>query len=425
MKKLGKKILCSILEWQVRRLRQKNSFSVVAVAGSMGKTSTKLAVAAVLGSTAGVRYQKGNYNDRLTVPLIFFGHNEPGIFNVFAWLKILWANERQLRQAYPYDYVVVELGTDAPGQLHPFAYLTPELVILTAIAPEHMEFFGSLDAVAEEELVVTQFAKQLLVNADDVPEQYRQGLTYLSYGLADKVDYGLRDVQTHELHDMTARLQLGDKSPVLVQLPLVGRQGAKVVLAAAAAADIFGYDQKAITKGMEAIRPVAGRMQILTGKNNSTLIDDTYNASPPAVKAALDVLVNTKASQRIAILGSMNELGNYSEAAHREVGTYCGGKGIDLVVTIGAQAKEFLAPAASAVGCQVASFASPYEAGDFVAKQLKKGAVVLAKGSQNGVFAEEALKPLLVSPTDINKLVRQSAYWLSQKQRQFPEASRA
>ena len=92
---------------------------------------------------------------------------------------------------------------------------------------------------------------------------------------------------------------------------------------------------------------------------------------------------------------------------------------IALVVTIGSDAETYLAPAAKKQGCTVKTFASPYEAGNFVASKLKKGAVILAKGSQNRVFAEESLKSLLANPDDSSKLVRQSSYWLQRKRDQF------
>jgi UDP-N-acetylmuramoyl-tripeptide--D-alanyl-D-alanine ligase len=176
-----------------------------------------------------------------------------------------------------------------------------------------------------------------------------------------------------------------------------------------------------IKKALSALPPTPGRMQILKGEKGSTLIDDTYNASPTAVEAGLDVLAENKAKQLVAILGSMNELGDYSKEAHKQVGRYCWPKNVDLIVTIGSDAKNYLAPEATKNGCTVQSFMSPYEAGRFVRDQLKEGAAVLGEGSQNGVFAEEALKQLLQSQDDSKKLVRQSAGWQNIKKRQFPQ----
>src|SRR5665213_3558121 len=161
-----------MLEAQVKRLRRHNEFLVVAVAGSTGKTSTKLAIAKTLAAHKRVIYQDGNYNDRLTVPLILFGQTEPGIYNVPAWLKLLSANRKLLKRPYPYDMAVVEIGTDAPGQLKKFTYLRPDITVITAIADEHMQNFNPLDAVAREELAPLEYSKQVLLNVDDIPGQY-------------------------------------------------------------------------------------------------------------------------------------------------------------------------------------------------------------------------------------------------------------
>lgn len=417
-KALGRAIVCRKLESQVRRLRRKHQFAVVAVAGSAGKTSTKLAIARVLQASRRVLWQEGNYNDRVTVPLVFFDQVQPNIFNLLAWLRIFRQNERIIYQPYPYDVVVVELGTDGPGFIEEFAYIEPDLAVVTAVAPEHMEYFGSLDAVAQEELGVLHFTKRALLNKDDIPEQYLEGSTYPTYGLGAGNTYAAVRHDSKGLHGQAVTFHL-KKAKVKVDIPLLGDQGAKIALAAAGAAHMLGLSVKEISQGLASISAFMGRMQILPGIKDSTLIDDTYNASPIAVKAALDVMYSGEAPQRIAILGSMNELGDHSEAAHREVGAYCDPKKLDMVVTVGHEAQNFLAPAAKERGCDVHAFLNPYEAGKFVCDHLKDGAVVLAKGSQNGVFAEEALKVLLADKTDQSKLVRQSAYWMKVKHKQF------
>ena len=115
----------------------------------------------------------------------------------------------------------------------------------------------------------------------------------------------------------------------------------------------------------------------------------------------------------------MNELGKYSQEAHTKAGELCDPSQLDLVVTIGLDANKFLAAAAQAKGCKVEKFDSPYTAGEFVKGQIKTGAIILAKGSQNSVFAEEAVKILLANPGDASKLVRQSGAWLKKKQKAF------
>ena len=420
IKSVGKAALATLLEAQVKRLRKRNNFTVVAVAGSVGKTSTKLAIAEVLAAHQIVRWQRGNYNDRVTVPLVFFGCNEPSIFNVFAWLKIIVTNEQILRRPYNYDVVVVELGTDGPGQMEQFAYVQPDITVLTAITPEHMEYFGDLDAVAREELAVASYSKTLLCNVDDMASEYLVGVTHSGYGFTGNADYRI------ELTDIAAKW----KQAIVVQTPqgvmraqinLAGKPGAKVAAAAVSVATMLGVPTSAVTKSVENLQPAAGRMRILQGLQGVTIIDDTYNASPIAVTAALDVLYAAKAPQRIAVLGSMNEMGKASQTMHESVGAYCDPKYVDCIVTIGKMANDWLATAAQASGCLVHMTDSPYQAAEFLKTIIKPGAVILAKGSQNAVYAEEAIRPLLNDPTDVQNLVRQSPYWQQIKRAQFSD----
>ena len=420
-KRFGKAIVAYILEQQVVRLRLKHRFTVVAVAGSVGKTSTKLAVAELLGQHLRVQYQAGNYNDRVTVPLVFFGQNQPSLLNPFAWMRTFGAIAASLHHPYPYDVVVVELGTDGPGQMREFAYARPDLTILTAISPEHMAFFGTLDAVAVEESSVFDYSHRVLVNTDLVAPKYLVGKDYIGYSQQRKT--------SRNYYSESSRFNLGGQflqihTPsgiISAHTKFVGMQGASSVLAATAVADLLGLKRAAISDAIESLTPFAGRMQVMDGIKGSKLIDDTYNASPIAVKAALDVLYGTKTKQRIAVLGSMNELGEFSKEAHIEVGAYCDSKRLDYVLTIGRDAQRWLAPAARDVGCSVRTFTSQAACAAFIRKHIKEGAVILAKGSQNGVFAEEVVKQLLAHPSDARKLVRQSPSWLKVKAKQFSD----
>jgi len=418
-KKLGRSVIAHILELQVKRLRKRYDFKLIAVAGSVGKTSTKLAIADLLGQSLRVLHQAGNYNDRVTVPLIFFNQKEPAMWNIFGWLKLIGENTASISHPFPYDVVVVELGTDGPGQMAEFAYLKPDITVLTAISPEHMAYFHSLDAVATEELSIFDYSTRVLVNADDVAGKYLAGRTFDEYSLLTNVAHNyFANPSGHSLHGQKLNIEF-PSGKLTAQVKYMGHQGAKFAVAAAAVADMLGVSHKEISEGMERLEAFAGRMQLLEGIKGSLLIDDTYNASPISVKAALDVLYGHKASQRVAILGSMNELGEHSHAAHVEVGEYCDPKKLDMVVTVGTDAEKWIAPAAKNLGCDVHSFKSPYQAGKYVSEHIKKDAAVLVKGSQNGVFTEEALKQLLAHPADSEKLIRQSTWWLREKTKQF------
>jgi UDP-N-acetylmuramoyl-tripeptide--D-alanyl-D-alanine ligase len=422
LKSIGKSILCAILEKQVVRLRSKYDFKVIAVAGSLGKTSTKYAIAQLLAQNMRVRYQAGNYNDRSTVPLVFFGESQPALFNVYAWAQIIARASKQIRQEYPYDVVVVELGSDGPGQIEQFEYIQPDISVVTAVTEEHMEYFKELDAVAKEELGITRFSKQSVINVDDTPANYLLDKEYVSYGLVpDKSDYFVNKRTDRGLAGQILDVKL-PSGALELETVLVGKQGAITALAAVTVGDLLGLSREKLQLSLPKVLPYAGRMQILAGQKSAVLIDDTYNAAPKSFKAALDVLYAANATQRIAILGSINEMGDLSEAMHQEVGEYCDPTKLNLVVTIGRDAERWLAPIAKAKGCTVVSFSSPYQAGNYVLTQMQTGAVVLAKGSQNGVFAEEALKQLLEKPADNEKLVRQSDYWMAIKEKQFKDA---
>lgn len=400
VKKLARKIVASILGYQVRSLCRKNDIKVIGVAGSIGKTSTKLAIANVLSAGLRVRFQNGNYNDLVSVPLVFFGENLPSLYDPLAWLAVFWRNQKQLRANYPYDVVVVELGSDGPGQITGFKrYLKLEIAVITAITPEHMQSFESLDDVAKEELEILTYATMGLINADLCPPEY-----YLS--IDNKLTYGLEGAD-YDLGNTKFDIQGLSKAEQYSRL------------AAMAVAQKLGLDERHMAEGLMKVVPAAGRMRQLQGINGSTIIDDSYNASPEAMKLALDFLYSLKSPQKIAILGNMNELGRHSRQAHEEIGSYCDPDQLNLIVTIGLDANRYLAQAAEAKGCRVERFENPYKAGEFVKPLVGSGAAILVKGSQNGVFAEEAIKTLLPIPSDVNKLVRQSPEWLKVKQKAF------
>lgn len=421
MKKVLKSFIVWLLWGQVDRLRAKYNPTVIAVAGSIGKTGTKRAIATVLTEGKKVQWQDGNYNDIVSVPLIFFGQNMPSLLNPFGWIKVFIGNERQIRGSYPYEVVVLEVGTDYEGNMDLF---TPRLKVdygvLTAIAAEHLVAFTDMEAVATEELKLVDISETVLVNVEEVDAKYIKRIdAALTYGTDAK-----------DCHISAGKLSKDFKRPAVftvrepsmrasVKTRMIGQQNLPGMAAAVLLATQLGLSQKQIQNGLEAVQPFPGRMQLLLGKKQSLLIDDTYNASPEAVKAALDTLYEITAPQKIAVLGQMNELGKFSKELHIEVGKYCRAHELDLIVTIGADANSYLAEAAEKAGCKVVRCPSPYHAADIIKPLLAKGTVVLVKGSQNGVFAEETTKELLQRRSDIKRLVRQSDTWLKLKAKQF------
>lgn len=434
MKAAFRRLMRPLLELQVRRLIAAKRLRVVAVAGAIGKTSTKLAIAAVLKQKYSVLVHPGNFNADISLPLAIFELPIPKpIINPFGWLRGLINMERTIRGRYPYDVLVLELGTDHPGEIPRFmSYLHPEIGVVTAVAPEHMEYFGTLDAVAAEELALVAGSHIAVVNRDDVAAEYWDRYVvphprHHSYGLHRDYDYSASVQRSDPTTGLTVNLFHAQKSALSPGLVIhrYGEHSARAVAAAYAVGDLMGLSSRQLEAGLRAIEPVSGRMQPLRGRGGSQLIDDTYNSSPEAAVAALAALAAAPArGRRIAVMGSMNELGPDSPHYHAEVGAQA--TDLDLLVTVGADANAHLGPAAVAAGLprdHWRPFDSPYAAGAWLRTQLDAADIVLAKGSQNGVFAEEALKPLLADPADAAKLVRQSSHWLAEKAKQFPDAT--
>jgi UDP-N-acetylmuramoyl-tripeptide--D-alanyl-D-alanine ligase len=411
------------LESQVVRLIRERNPLVIGVTGSVGKTSTKLAIAHLLSTRYHVLAHQGNYNTEIGLPLAIFELEVPThLTNPLIWVRILREVHRR-RRSFAYDAMVLELGADQPGDIAKFMrYLTPHIGVLTAIAPVHTEQFGSVEAILDEKWLLARGSQRVLINADDERlVQQRAELTedvVMGFGI-ENGDWQLSKLRLAK-NGYEASLRRPDDKPLKVKTHALARHSLYALIAAAAVADWGGVSGRDIRRQLESWRPVKGRMSPLSGKKGSLIIDDTYNSSPDAAIAALDALY-TLEGRHIAILGSMNELGEFEAEGHRQVGAQCGK--LDLLVTIGRAANEFLAPAARKAGLrakQVAIFDSPYEAGSYLVDMLKKNDVVLAKGSQNGVFAEEAVKLLLANLKDREQLVRQSPEWLREKESQFP-----
>lgn len=398
---------------------------LIVVTGSVGKTSTKTAIATMLAQKYRVRLHEGNHNTHMSVPLAILGVPYPDNIRSFsAWRQAIKAAQARILQPTDVDIIIQELGADHPGDIEHFGtYLKPDVAVITAVTPEHMEFFKTMDAVAHEELAAGNFSKLALINRDDIDGSYAQYLDNSNldtYGTSATAEYHFeqQDFSVENGHvGKFVGLELPDGVDATIKV--LGEHNLRPAIAAAAVGLKFGLNGSEIASGLAAIRPIAGRMNLLRGLNGSTIIDDTYNSSPVAASSAVQTFYSLQAPQRIAIMGSMNELGESSQAEHEKIGKMFHPDMVDWVITIGEEAEKYLAPAAHAQGCQVKSFQNAVQAGAFAHSVLDTGALVLAKGSQGGVYAEEAVKILLLDQTDASKLVRQSPAWMATKEEFF------
>jgi len=417
-----KSLVVEMLNRAVSRYIARNNIKVIAVAGSIGKTSTVGALRTMLSQHYKVHQPKTAYNTNKSVHLELFDLEFAS--SIVGWAIVSCKVLLKARGKADYEVLVIEIGTDHPGELATFAWLQPHIGVLTAVAPEHMEHFKTLEAVAKEEFEIMNFCKQLVANKNSIPGQLvPQDLpeSTIWYGLGEE-NRASYYIPEGSQSGVEADFTFGAHELKKVPLQVLGQHSLEALLAAGAVGVLCELTKEEIQRGLEAFQPVKGRMQPLQGAQQSFLIDDSYNASPKAAIAALGVLYSLPGAQHIAVLGSMNEMGEYSEKAHREVGTYCDPDKLDLVITIGEDANNYMAAEAKLRGCQVMTVDSPYAAGAYLAQQLKPNSVVLFKGSQNGVFAEEAIKSVLADKKDETRLVRQSEYWMNIKRQQFPDA---
>ncbi|MFZ2804384.1 MAG: Mur ligase family protein [Patescibacteria group bacterium] len=418
-----------------KRALRREKPTVIAVAGSVGKTSTKAAIAIALGAGekgSDVAASEKNYNNELGVPLTIFGcdapHRSPLRWMVLlskAWLtSVGWMRLRA-------KVFVLEMATDKPGDL---AYLLdiapPSIGVLTAIGAEHTEFFGSIEAVAKEEAAVLDALLEdgmAIVNADDplVHEAaLRTKAQYVSFGMSDSamsriVSSSVAIDETHpETSGLTVRISLYGAVSTLHLAGCVGRAQTYAVAAALAVCATFDHDIDAAIQRLESSFKMPGRMRLLEGIKRTWLIDDTYNSSTLAALSAIRDLAAfpiTSPGRRIAALGDMLELGALAEDAHREMGHAAAEAGIDMLIACGTLA-HVTAQGARDAGMsddRIFVFAKSPEVGLFIQERLKEHDVVLIKGSQ-GIRMERVTKELMAHPDKAEELlVRQSPDWLA------------
>lgn len=402
---------------------------LIVVTGSVGKTSTKVAIATVLSERFRVRLHEGNHNTQMSAPLAILGIEYPqDIKSYWQWRAVFKAARQRIKQPADVDVIIQELGTDRIGEVPHFGtYLVPYISVVTAVSPEHMEFFHDLDTVAREELSAANFSRLAIINRDDISGEFSRYLTNSNvntYGTSGSAEYYYMSEKYSPETGYEGKFVAPEwDGPLLTNIHTLGEHMIRPAVAAGAVAIKLGMTPAEIANGIKKIRPLPGRMNVLRGDKESIIIDDTYNSSPLAAASAMRVLYQMMVPQRIAVLGSMNELGETSQVEHEALGSMCDPNQLAWVVTVGDDAEHFLAPAARAKGCQVKSFKTAIQAGAFVHSVLDEGAAVLFKGSQGDVYLEEAVKIILHSTVEESELVRQSTAWMAKKSDFFSENS--
>ena len=341
--------------------------TVIAVTGSSGKTTTKDVIATLLEDLVPVAKSEGNLNNEYGLPLSL------------------------LRVPCEARVAVVEIGINHAGEMRPLAELAaPDIAVVTNVGSAHLGNFASVDEIAGEKRGLVEALRKggtAVLNADDRRvSEFRE--THdgpaLTFGIERPAD--VRAVDVVELGAKGVRFSVSGQSMTTL---MPGRHNVYNILAAVAAVKPLGFSSGRLGAAVGRLRPSAMR-GIVHQRGGVTLIDDCYNANPPAMAAMLDVLRRTPGARRIAVLGEMRELGAASRDLHRQVGRAVADAGINHLIAVCGDAAEI---ARSAGG--VSEFCeSPRDAARVLAGMVKPGDVVLLKASR-GVGLEEARDGLL------------------------------
>ena len=341
--------------------RQQFGMPLVALTGSNGKTTVKEMLSAILAVKGEVLATLGNLNNDLGVPLTLLG----------------------LRQQH--DYAVIEMGANHFDEI---AFLThigkPDVAILNNAGASHLEGFGSVEGVSRAKAEIFQGLDDTgiaIINADDEYADYWHGCVadkqVISFGMENAATVQGKATPTGKLVLTYADDPIGNS--VQIDLALLGQHNKRNALAAASAAIAVGASLQEIKQGLESLKPVKGRLTPYVGRKNIRLIDDTYNANPSSMKAAIDVLTEFTEGQRILVLGDMGELGEDVAALHAEIGRYANEKAIDQLYCLG----KFSEEAASAFGENAHHFLEIEPLLHDLNNQLNNNMTLLVKGSRS------------------------------------------
>lgn len=420
MKKLLKAPVAMLLAMLARAIINKYNPTIVMITGSVGKTSTKDAVAAALGDHFYLRASEKSYNSEFGLPLTVIGAKNPWE-NPAAWFSVF--QEALALVMLPSHYpklLVLEVGADRPGDLARILRIAkPDVVVVTRLpdVPVHVEAYASPQAVRDEEFTPAYAllpGKPLIISADDPHARAmaaRLPASLRTFGFAEDAQVRLSDpafFMDEKGGGMTASV---DSSVIRV----VGALGRPQLYAPAAAIAVaLALDmtlEEALAGLMNYVAP-PGRARIIRGKNDSLIIDDSYNASPAAVEEGLSSLaLIPQVNRKIAVLGDMLELGRYSVEEHERVGVLAA-QNADILVSVGtrSRATHTAALAAGMPEERALSFDTSSEAAAALLTLIQEKDVVLVKGSQS-MRMERVSEALLADPADAARLVRQEQEW--------------
>lgn len=426
MKDVFKQIVITALMFESKLLIRRTKPFVIAVTGSVGKTSTKDAIFSVLKNYRKTRKSEKSFNSEIGVPLSVLGL--PNAWDnpiLWMWNIIEGLFIALFSRDYP-EVLVLETGVDRPGDMKNLtAWLKPDIAVITRLpdVPVHVEYFSSPEAVAEEKLELVRALKPdgvFIYNHDDpklvaalalvrqpsigfsryAPSQFTAAADEIVY--RDDVPAGSQFTISHLDETVTVKVNGS-----------IGVQNAYTYSAAAAVAAQFDIPLSAVAEAVKTHLGPVGRMRVIPGIKGTCILDDTYNSSPIAVESSLQSLRELRGfSRKIAVLGDMLELGQFSTREHERIGAVAA-EAVDLLITIGVRSRK-TAEGALEHGLSeknILQYEDSITAGKELQQLLKPGDVILVKGSQ-GVRAERVVEEIMAEPERAYELLcRQDPSW--------------
>ncbi|OGZ32751.1 MAG: hypothetical protein A3H02_02105 [Candidatus Niyogibacteria bacterium RIFCSPLOWO2_12_FULL_41_13] len=422
MKNFFKKIIIRVLNFESRIILFRFKPLIIAITGTVGKTSTKEAVCAVLKPYFDVRKSEKSYNSEIGVPLTILGLENAGK-SFFYWFKNMFLGARKCLFSFSYpEILILEYGLDRPGDIGKLIKLAPPKIgIFTAVGkiPVHVEFFAGSEEIAKEKgklienLPADGFA---ILNYDDMTVlDYREKTRakVITYGFGEGANIKasnyrliLKEAEEKIIPEgISFKVDYNGSNVPLRIFGGFGKSQVYAILAGLAVGVAMDLNLIELVGQLAQYAPPAGRLKLIEGIKQSYIIDDTYNASPMATHEALDLLKDLPAKRKIAVLGDMLELGRFTEQAHRAVGEKTA-KIADLIFTFGGRAK-FIADEAGERGFEKNKIFSYLVQEDLIKElkyQTQEGDLILVKGSQL-MRMERIVKNIMAHPEQAKELL--------------------
>lgn len=421
MKTFAKKIVLLLLRMMAKHRMRKFRGRVIAVTGSVGKTSTKEAIFTVLNTRFKVKRTKKSMNTEFGLPLTILDIDS-GFSSATKWT---WYLVKGFWHCFTRDHseiLLLEFGVDKPKDMDALiSLIKPDVVVITSIAHTHLADgqFANVEEVFAEKAKLAAALKENGVLVLNVDNEYlaklakgRKKSCLKTFGTERDCDFWASQIR-QSLTGIDFVLHY-DQRRFDVHANVIGEYQVYVLLPAIVCGVLFDMSVEKVCAAVELFKLPPGRMSAIETINEAIILDSSYNSSPLALKEALKVLSDLGEKRRkVAVLGSMNELGNESKNLHQMIGEMLPDY-VDMLLTVGREAKVF-AHAAREKGMNeknIFEFETANQAAEFFKEKIKKNDLVLVKGSQNNVRLERFVKALMAHTEDAKDLlVRQERIW--------------